>query len=244
MPHPTIAVPLRSPVTHRQAPLPGPIQRIVVDAGHGGHDPGTSHHGLQEKHLVLDMSRRLRDQLRDAGLDVTMTRESDQFIALEKRPAVANRLGADLFVSVHVNASPNSRKISGVEVYYPRVSVVSSSNWPAFLSPNEIGTASPDVRQVVWDLVLSKTRSQSRRLATAICRSMRTQLRIPCLGVKAARFVVLREAWMPSVLVEVGYVTNREEAGRLGTAEYRQAAAEAMAEGIVSYVRELGVQHI
>ena len=243
-PHRPVTAPIRSPAWRSSLPLPSAVQSIVVDAGHGGNDPGTSHNGLKEKHLTLDISKRLRDQLQEAGLTVTLTRESDQFITLESRPAVANRLGTDLFVSVHVNANPYNHNISGVEAYYPRVSVVSSSSWPAFLSSDEIGTASAEVRQVVWDLVLARTRTQSRRLAASICRTMKNQLHIPCLGTKAARFVVLREAWMPAVLVEVGYVTNRNEAERLGTAAYRQAAAEAIANGIVSYIRELGVQHI
>ena len=225
-------------------PLASAVQSIVVDPGHGGQDPGTAHHGLKEKNINLDISRRLQQELRQAGLSTTLTRDSDEFISLESRPGVANRMGADLFVSVHANANPSNRNISGVEVYYPRVSIISSSSWPSFLSENEIGTTSPQVRQIVWDLVLANTRTQSRRLASAICRTMKQRLRVPCLGVKAARFVVLREAWMPAVLVEVGYVTNRAEAERLGTATYRQAAADAIAEGIVTYIRELGVEHL
>ena len=114
---------------------------------------------------------------------------------------------------------------------------------PPSVTDEEIGVPSTGVKQLLWDMVLRRTRAQSRKLATSICRSVR-EGGVPCRAIKPARFVVLREAWMPSVLVEVGYVTNREEAERLGTAEYRQAAAEAIAEGVVSYIRELGVQHI
>ena len=194
--------------------------------------------------MALDIARRLRAPLQERGFRVVMTREADQFIPLSGRPAIANRLGADLFVSVHINANRN-RQVAGVEVYYPRESVVASSaQWPPSVSSGDIGIPSVVVKQILWDLVLSRTRSQSRRLASALCASMREGLQVRCRGIRAARFVVLREAWMPAVLVEVGYVTNRAEARRLGSTEYRQAAAQSIAQGIVSYAREIGAQHI
>ena len=232
--------PLRSPPGPYTTPSLGPIRTIVIDAGHGGRDPGTSHYGLKEKHLALDIAKRLRAHLQDTGLSVVMTRESDQFIPLTGRPAVANRLRADVFVSVHINANRN-RNVYGVEVYYPRESVVSSAaQWPPWVSPAEVGIPSMTVKQVLWDLVLGRTRSQSRRLAHSICRSMRDGLQTSCHGAKAARFVVLREAWMPAVLVEVGYVSNQADARRLASAEYRQAVAQSIARGILLYIGELG----
>ncbi|MBI1992081.1 MAG: N-acetylmuramoyl-L-alanine amidase [Candidatus Omnitrophica bacterium] len=235
--------PLISPPRQGIPPL-SPINMVVIDAGHGGHDPGTSHYGLKEKHLALDIVKRLRARLQGLGLTVVMTRETDRFIPLSERPDLANRLQADLFVSVHINANHN-RGVSGIEVYYPRGSVVSpTAPWPPSVSSAEIGIPSTTVKQVLWDLVLGSTRAQSRRLAHAICHSMRRGLHVRCRGTKPARFVVLREAWMPAVLVEVGYVTNQAEAERLGSVAYREAAAQAIAEGIESYVRELGAQHI
>jgi len=233
---------LRSPPQYRQ-PLAGPIRTIVVDAGHGGHDAGASHHGLREKSLTLDIARRLRANLQDAGLTVVMTRETDHFISLSGRPAVANRLGADLFVSVHINANRNQR-VSGAEVYYPRVSAVShTATWPPAVRPAEVGVPSLTVKQILWDLVLGRTRSQSRKLASTICGSMKDRLQVSC-KTKSARFVVLREAWMPAVLVEVGYVSHLPEAQRLNRSDYRASAAASIAQGIVSYVREVGAQHI
>ena len=217
---------------------------VVIDAGHGGHDPGTSHYGLKEKHLTLDIVRRLRTRLQEDGLTVVMTRETDRFIPLSGRPAIANRLDADLFISVHINANP-SPSVSGIEVYYPRASEVSSAApWPPSVSPEEIGIPSMTVKQVLWDLVLGRTRSQSRRLASAICHSMHRGLHVHCHGTRPARFVVLRESWMPAVLVEAGYVTNRAEAERLGNATYRDAVAQSIADGIISYIRDVGAQHI
>ena len=227
-----------------RTPLAGPVRTIVIDAGHGGHDPGTQHFGLKEKHLALDIAKRLRTHLQGYGLTVVMTRDSDQFIPLSGRPAIANRLNADLFVSVHINANRNQR-VSGIEVYYPRVSVVSSAaQWPPAVSPQEVAVPSATIKQVLWDLVLKRTRSQSRRLASALCPSMRSGLQVHCRGIKPARFVVLREAWMPAVLVEVGYVSNQAEARRLGSAEYREAAAQSISDGIIGYIREQGAEHI
>lgn len=226
------------------APLVSPINTIVLDAGHGGHDPGASHFGLKEKHLTLEIVKQLRSRLREAGLTVVMTRESDRFIPLSGRPNLANRLPADLFVSVHVNAN-SSRHVSGVEVYYPRVSEVPpTAPWPPSVSLTEVGIPSTTVKQVLWDLVLGRTRAHSRRLAASICQSMRRELRVACRGTRPARFVVLREAWMPAVLVEVGYMTNRAEAARLGMPAYRQAIAHAIADGIASYLGALDRQHL
>ena len=240
----TTGLPIRSPTASSAAPLPGPINTIVIDAGHGGHDPGTSHFGLREKALALDIARRLKGALQREGLTPVMTRETDQFIPLSGRPAIANRLRADLFVSVHINANRSS-SVSGTEVYYPRESeVAGSAQWPPSIAPAEVGIPSVAVKQVLWDLVLTRSRSHSRRLASTICRSLRSGLHVSCRGPKGARFVVLREAWMPSVLVEVGYVTNYTEAQRLGSSAYREAIAESIADGITAYIRELGVQHI
>jgi N-acetylmuramoyl-L-alanine amidase len=236
------APPLIPPQTFR-SPLPGPqdlglgpVRTIVLDAGHGGHDPGTSHFGLREKHLTLDVARRLRAQLEAAGFRVVMTRDADRFIPLSQRAAVANRLGADLFVSVHANAN-RSRSVSGAEVYYPRDTVVGpSAAWPPWVAPSEIGVPSQSIRHILWDLVLSRNRARARQLSAQVCQAMRQELDVPCKR-RQARFVVLREARMPAVLVEVGYVSNPTENERLRNSEYRQAAARSIARGIVAYAR-------
>jgi N-acetylmuramoyl-L-alanine amidase len=230
--------PLISPLPRVNLGL-SPIQTIVVDAGHGGHDPGTSHYGLREKELTLDISRRLKKTLEEAGFSVVLTRDRDEFLPLSRRPAIANRLPADLFISVHANAN-RKRSVSGVEVYYPRQSVVNAAGrLPPQVREEEVALPTDTIRQVLWDAALSRTRMQSVNVASHICKTMRTRLGAPCRGVRGARFVVLRESWMPSVLVEVGYVSNRTEASRLASAAYRQAIAQGIAEGVVSYVQAL-----
>jgi len=217
---------------------------VVVDAGHGGHDPGTAHYGLREKDLALDIARRLSTALNARGLSVVMTRDRDEFITLSRRPAIANRIPADLFVSVHINANHN-RRVSGIEVYYPRESVVDEARqFPPRIQPDDVALPTTTIKRILWDLALFRSRRQAVKMATHICRTMRSRLGVRCRRVKGARFVVLREAQMPAVLVEVGYVTNRAEASRLASTSYRQAVAQAIADGVVSYVRELGVQHI
>lgn len=235
------AAPYAAKPAPSRAPAPGDRsgQTIVIDAGHGGHDPGTSHYGLKEKYLALDIARYLRDELQGAGVSVIMTRDSDRFIPLSGRPSVANRAAADLFVSVHLNANKSGR-VSGAEVYFPRESTTSATTqWPPFMTPAEVHAASPVVKRMLWDMVLRQTRSHSRQLAGLVCGEMREGLQVHC-KVKPARFVVLRESWMPSVLVEVGYVSNREESNRLRTISYRQAAARAIAQGIMAYLRSNG----
>ena len=216
------------------------IRTIVVDAGHGGHDPGTGHHGLREKDLTLDIARRLEAELTARGLSVKMTRNRDEFIALSRRPAMANRLSADLFVSVHVNANRN-RRVSGVTVYYPRESVVSdSAAFPPEVEADDVALPTTTVRQVLWDLVLTRSRHSSTRLARQVCRALQDRLHVSCRGTHGARFVVLREAWMPAVLVEVGFVTNRAEAARLSSPSYRQTIAQGIADGVIAYAQTLG----
>ena len=173
-----------------------------------------------------------------------MTRDEDRFIALSQRASVANRIPADLFLSLHINANRN-RHVSGVEVYYPRESVIEeAAPFPPGIESSEVALPTTTIKQILWDLVLAQSRHHSTQMALHLCRSMRLQLRARCRGVRGARFVVLREARMPAVLVEVGYVTNRQDASRLANAAYRQAIAQAVAEGVIAYVRELGLEHL
>lgn len=213
------------------------VYTIVIDAGHGGYDPGALHHHLEEKVLALDIASRLRNVFQDAGMHVVMTREADRFISLNHRAALANRLRADLFISIHLNAN-NDHLVRGAEVYYPRESIVSpTAPWPSAIHPAEVSVSSSGtVKSILWSMVMMHQRAQGQRLASSICESLGSHLEVGCVT-KPARFVVLREAWIPAVLVEVGYISNRVEASHLSQMEYREAAARAIAEGVLGYLQ-------
>ncbi len=233
-----------SPPTAARRIASSPIHTVVVDAGHGGHDPGAMRYGLREKDMALDIAKRLSSELERSGLSVVMTRDQDKFVELSGRPEVANQLPADLFVSVHINANRN-RQVSGAEVYYPRESVIDSSlTWPPSVRPAEVAMPTWTIKRILWDLALTRSRRHSVKMASHICHSMRDRLGVRCRGVHGARFVVLREATMPAVLVEVGYISNRTEAEKMATPAYRQAIAQAIADGVVGYIQSLGAQDI
>ena len=213
------------------------LQSIVIDAGHGGEDSGAHYFGLAEKDLALDIAKRLKTILEAKGVAVMMTRERDEFIPLSQRAAVANRLDADLFLSIHLNA--NTRHwVNGIEVYYPRESVVMDGiDFPPFVKPSEVGISSTSVKQLMWDMTLRNTRLQSENLAGELCHALSRELQAGCKDLPA-RYVVLRESWMPSVLVEVGYMSNRDESSLLGQTDYRQRAAQAIADGLTAYIQQ------
>ena len=223
----------------------GRLRTIVVDAGHGGHDPGAvGRRGLREKSVTLDIAKRLRDLLTRDGFRVVMTRSDDRFIPLYGRPAVANRAGADLFISIHANAS-RSRKADGFEAYY--LSEATDDHARALEAsenaqlPGDLGSSvSSDTQAILWDLLYTEHRAESLELAGAICRGMSAHTtHSKNRGIKSARFAVLKGARMPAVLVEVGFITHVEEEAQLRRADYRQRVAEGIRRGILSFRSEL-----
>lgn len=222
-------------------PAGGRIRTIVLDAGHGGHDPGAiGRGGLKEKNVTLEVARRLRDLLVQDGFRVIMTRYDDRFIPLYGRPAIANREGADLFVSVHANSS-RSRRVAGYEVYY--LSEATDDHARALEAsengslPEEVGRPISSASEaILWDLLYTEHRLESLELASYTCRGLNGQgLPVGSRGVKSARFAVLKGARMPAVLVEVGFISNPNEEGRMRRPEYRQQLAEGIRKGILSF---------
>jgi N-acetylmuramoyl-L-alanine amidase len=220
------------------------ISHIVIDPGHGGKDPGASGHGVQESLLTLDVALRLERLLKKTpGIDVTLTRRTDEFVALEERTAIANRVQADLFLSIHANASRNPAA-NGVETYYLSFAANPEAEAVAARENAASGGAMRQLPDIIRAIALNDKLDESRELAAVVQESMVTRLRrqnkaVRNLGVKKAPFVVLIGARMPSVLAEISFVTNRAEAQRLKTETYKQRLAEALFDAVMRYRRAL-----
>jgi N-acetylmuramoyl-L-alanine amidase len=210
-------------------PRPAP-KVIVLDAGHGGHDPGRVNAPLKinEKTLTLDVARRVRRLLEADGFKVVLTRESDTFIALPQRAAAANLVRADAFVSIHFNALPQDARTSGVEVYtFPPRGQRSTNSWSPGAKEDAEQHASPVHRVDGWSALLAHT--LHGRLVG--------DLKAPDRGRKLMHLAVLRPLQAPGVLVECGFLSSEAEARRIATPEYRQQLAVALAAGIRDYAR-------
>jgi N-acetylmuramoyl-L-alanine amidase len=218
---------------------------VVIDPGHGGRDPGTiGVNGIQEKNLVLDISRRVSNMLRVFGeFETIMTRSDDRFIPLEERTAIANSSSADLFVSIHANASGN-RRARGIETYYLNLA---ASPWTQevaarenALSPRRLGELQELLRMVVNNNRIAESREFAHHVQTAMMQGARLNGAYQTdLGVKTAPFVVLLEADMPSILVEVSFLSNPDDADLLASESYVESMARAIALGIRRYSNAL-----
>ena len=220
------------------------VSRIVLDPGHGGHDPGVSGNGISESELVLDVSLRLKKLLENQpGMEVVMTRDSDVFIPLEQRTAMANREGADLFLSIHANASRNL-KARGVETYFLNFAANPEAEAVAARENSASGQTMHRLPDIVRAITLNNKIDESRDFADTVQKAMVRTLstrnhELLDRGVKQAPFVVLIGAGMPSVLAEISFVSNKQEGVLLKTSPYRQQIAEALFDAIVKYQKSL-----
>jgi N-acetylmuramoyl-L-alanine amidase len=217
------------------------IGRIVIDAGHGGHDSGTlGAGGIQEKDVVLDVALRLGKLLHDRlGAEIVYTRADDTFIPLETRTAIANKAQADLFISVHANSSQDT-SARGVEVYY--LNFTSDPDAMRVASrENAVSTQSVhELSDLVKKIALKDKIDESRELASDVDASLYGGLTkgnsgLKDRGVKKAPFVVLIGANMPSILAEISFVTNPQDADQLQTDDYRERVAESLYKGVAKY---------
>jgi N-acetylmuramoyl-L-alanine amidase len=220
------------------------VARVVIDAGHGGHDPGAQANGVNEAELTLDIATRLSRLLqKQPGVEVVMTRDTDVFVPLEERTAIANRGGADLFLSIHANASRNP-KARGVETYFLNFANNSEAEAVAARENSTSGRAMHSLPDIVKAIALNNKIDESRDFAEIVQRSMVRKLgtrnkQLRDLGVKQAPFVVLIGASMPSVLAEISFVTHRQEGVLLKSAAYRQQIAEALFDAVIRYQEAL-----
>jgi N-acetylmuramoyl-L-alanine amidase len=216
-----------------------PVRRIVVDAGHGGHDTGAiGPTRVREKDITLAMAKRLARRLESKGFEVVLTRRDDRFVPLEERTAIANAGGGDLFVSLHANAHPR-RDRRGVETY---VLNVADDRYARRLAARENGALDDrgegdDVRRILTDLEAQSSADASRRLAQSVQRELCLGIRghvgdVRDLGVKSALFHVLLGARMPAVLVETSFISNRAEEQRLASPRFQDEVAGSLARAI------------
>jgi N-acetylmuramoyl-L-alanine amidase len=220
------------------------VSRIVIDPGHGGHDPGVLGRGLSEASLVLDVALRLEKLLqKEEGVDVVLTRRTDVYVPLEERTEIANRQSADMFLSIHANASRNA-DAKGIETFF--LSFASSPEAEA-VAARENSASAREMHQLpdlVKAITLNNKLDESRDLAQMVQDSLVNNLRktnkdVRSRGVKKAPFVVLIGAEMPSVLAEISFVSNRQELALLKTAAYRQRIAESLYQAVTKYRRAL-----
>ncbi|TDI69108.1 MAG: N-acetylmuramoyl-L-alanine amidase [Bacteroidetes bacterium] len=221
------------------------VRRIVVDAGHGGRDPGAlGSNGLMEKDITLDVARRLKLRLTEFhGLQVELTREKDQTLSLKQRADFSNESGADLFVSIHVNQFP-TEPVYALETYYFGPQTDDLALHLAELENKNSDYGLAEFNRMIQQIGDRVKLEESRRLAYHIQGSMFRNSRdlnskVRNWGVKTAPFVVLVGATAPGILCEIGVISNSDEERRLRTPEYREQLAMFLEEGILTYLDEL-----
>ena len=208
-----------------------PVKTICLDPGHGGKDSGNRVGWHYEKNYTLPLAFEVRDQLQKAGFNVMMTRTKDKYVPLPDRPAMANKAGADLFVSLHFNATPTERdEAEGPETYCITPVGANSSNEQFVGSElgSTIGTG---------PTIANGNEQESLLLAYQVQKSLVQNLAANDRGVKRARFAVLRDAAMPAILIEGGFMTNPVESKKIYDPAYRRRMAEAIVKGILAYQR-------
>ena len=219
------------------------LDKIVLDAGHGGHDPGARGNGLTEKDITLDVVKRLGKLIETrTDINVVYTRDTDVFVPLWERTKLANEAGGKVFLSIHVNANKNS-KASGFETYLLRpgktdaaIAVAEMENAVIKLENNSEQYDKLSAEQLILaTMAQSSFMQQSETLADLTQSEFDRKLVGQNRGVKQAGFIVLIGASMPNVLIELGFISNKYDAKRLKTAAYRQKAAEAIFEALMKY---------
>jgi len=223
------------------------IKRIVLDPGHGGKDPGTiSPGGLKEKDIVLKVAKKVAAKLRkELGYEVILTRDTDVFIPLEERTAIANSKDADLFISIHVNAAP-SRNVNGIETYVLDLASNSEAMRIAALENATSTRQLSDLQKILMDLMQNSKINESVKLADFVQESMISGLSqkyrpVNDLGVKKAPFIVLIGAQMPAILTEIAFSSNPTEEKRLRTDQYLSSVADNIVGGVSQYVTNLNL---
>jgi N-acetylmuramoyl-L-alanine amidase len=221
---------------------PERFDRVVLDAGHGGDDHGAEGPtGLLEKELVLDVARRLKSRIESERVQVVLTRDADLYVPLEERTAIANRAGADLFISIHANGA-SARSARGVETFFVALEASDESSRQLAERENaafrETAVAAPEdpLLSILGDLAAADAMRESDEFARLANKEVAAiAAAVPSRGVKQAPFVVLMGVTMPATLVEIGFITNKAEEKDLASAEYRDRLADALARAVAAF---------
>ncbi|NIN01891.1 MAG: hypothetical protein GTO24_28470 [candidate division Zixibacteria bacterium] len=223
------------------------VDVIVIDPGHGGEDFGAvGKSGLSEKEVTLDVARRLRDLLeKEKGLQVVLTRERDVLVSLEERAQTANRNDADLFISIHTNSS-KKRAVRGSETFFLASAETDEARAVAALEnssirfdyPDEEDLNLDDLNFILMDLIQNEYLKESSDLAAMVEKNFQKRLPIPSRGVSQAGFVVLNKAYMPAVLVEVGFISNKKDEKMLKKSSFRQDVAQSLYQSIKEFKKK------
>lgn len=242
---------LTLPVAGEQVDLPdvsGPQDKsrplVIIDAGHGGKDPGASGAGRREKDIVLGLAKALRDELLEqGGVRVALTRDNDTFLVLEERSEIARRLNADLFISIHADSAGDVAAVQGASIY--TLSDKASSEAAARFAAREnaadgvngavLTGQSAQVNDILVELSQRKVQENSAEFARLITREGKGTIRFHPQARRSAELAVLRAPDVPAVLYEAGYITNPQDAARLTSAEGRQEFADVLARAIRIY---------
>jgi len=237
----------------REKKPPSPVQRsrkgkklVVIDAGHGGKDPGAVAHGYREKDLALQIAKRIAKELRSRAVTVRMTREGDTYPTLRERTQMANDWKADVFISVHLNALPRGRHSKGVEIYIMALPTDKDAMTLAKIENAEIvedSSGKKGVSDKRTEMLLSILGNMQQNAKIGESTDLAEELfkagqesRLDMKRVAQAPFWVLRGAVMPSVLIETGFITELSEAKRLAQPAYQQRMAESIASGIINFI--------
>jgi N-acetylmuramoyl-L-alanine amidase len=224
------------------------VKKIVIDPGHGGKDPGAIAFGLKEKDIVLDIAKKLAPVIaKELGCEVLLTRESDVFISLEERTAIANSENADLFVSLHINAH-TSANVRGIETYYLNLTADAGAMQVAARENSTSTHQMSDLQDILSDIMKNSKMSESSRLAQQVHNSILAKAKtngfgdIRNLGVKQAPFYVLIGAEMPAILIEIAFISNEEDVRNLQNAKFITWLTQEIAYGIKTYVSDTTAQ--
>ena len=223
------------------------LDTVVIDAGHGGHDSGAVAHGVKEKDVNLNVALLLGHYLETRlGMNVIFTREDDSFVELHERGNIANRAGAKLFISIHSNASAHNKNARGTETYFlgmhrteDAMEIIERENSVIDLEENQEIYDDFYHNSIVRTMALSANMRLSEKLAMKVEHQFRDRAQRPSRGVKQAGFIVLWAASMPSILVELGYLTNRWEAAYLNS----ESGQDYLASAIFRAVRDFKVEY-